>query len=145
MKFTSPNLSETERIASDFVSKLMTSTTATVLALQGDLGAGKTAFSQAVGKTVGVRENMHSPTFVIEKIYEINFRGFKKLIHIDAYRLEKDAEIIHIGWNEIIKEPENLILIEWPENVSGVIPENAYKISFQFLDENTRKIEIHES
>ena len=100
-----------------------------VVALQGDLGAGKTTFAQAVGLELGVNESMQSPTFVIEKIYEIDWNGFKNLIHIDAYRLEKDEELLHLGWQEIISEPENFILIEWPENVAGIIPENAKRIS----------------
>lgn len=89
---------------------------------------------------MGVRENMHSPTFVIMKVYEVDFKGFKNLIHIDAYRIEKEGELLHLGWNEIIKEPENLVLIEWPENVPGLIPKNAIKILFKHVDENTREI-----
>ena len=111
-----------------------------VVALDGNLGAGKTTFAQEVGKILGVVENMHSPTFVIEKIYQIDFKNFKRLIHIDAYRLEKDSELLHLGWNEIIKEPENLILIEWPENVSDIIPESAKRVSFKFIDHTTREI-----
>lgn len=140
MKFVSKSLEETKQVASQMATELKPGDKATILALEGELGAGKTAFSQALGEVVGVTENMHSPTFVIEKIYEIKFNGFTKLIHIDAYRLEKDSEIIHLGWNEIIKEPDNLILIEWPENVKGVIPEWAKKINFKFVDETTREI-----
>jgi len=67
------------------------------------------------------------------------------LIHIDAYRLEKDEELLHLGWQEIISEPENFILIEWPENVAGIIPENAKRISLKFVDENTREISFGEA
>lgn len=115
---------------------------ATVVALQGDLGAGKTTFTQEVGKILGITENMHSPTFVIEKIYEIDFKGFKRLIHIDAYRIEKESELLHLGWEELVKNPENLIFIEWPENVQGLIPNEAIRISFKHVDENTREISI---
>lgn len=142
MIHTSKSLEETTQIASEFISTLTPTDKATVVALQGDLGAGKTAFSQAVGKIVGVTENMHSPTFVIMKVYEIDFKGFKNLIHIDAYRLEKDSELLHLGWEEIISEPENLVLIEWPENVPGTIPGWAKKINFKFVDESTREILI---
>ena len=140
MKYLSKSAEETSKIAKDFLDTLKASTKATVLALQGDLGAGKTAFAQEVGKILGVVENMHSPTFVIEKIYAINFTGFKKLIHIDAYRLEKDSELLHLGWEELTREPENLILIEWPENVAGIIPAEAKRIYFKFIDETTREI-----
>lgn len=124
----------------EFLNSLTPGTSATVAALQGDLGAGKTTFTQEVGKTLGVVENMHSPTFVIEKIYNIDFKGFKKLIHIDAYRIEKESELIHLGWNEIIQESTNLIFIEWPERVPGLIPNDAKRILFKHVDENTREI-----
>lgn len=154
MNYLSKSLEETNKIAQNFLNSLTLHTglhtgPACVVVLEGDLGSGKTAFAQEVGKILDVAENMHSPTFVIEKIYEIparpglaggNFKGFKKLIHIDAYRLEKESELLHLGWEEVTREPENLIFIEWPENVSGIIPENAKRISFKFIDENTREI-----
>jgi tRNA threonylcarbamoyladenosine biosynthesis protein TsaE len=140
MKFLSHNQAETRQVAQTLLDALKLSDKATVIALQGELGAGKTNFAQEVGKILGVSENMHSPTFVIEKIYEIDWHGFKKLIHIDAYRIEKDSEMLHLGWEEIIKESENLVLVEWPENVLNLIPSNARKISFKHVDENSREI-----
>jgi len=142
MRHLSKSLEETNLIARDFLESIYPIGDSYVVALHGDLGAGKTAFTQEVGKILGVKENMHSPTFVIEKIYAINFKNFKRLIHIDAYRLEKDSELLHLGWEELIREPENLILIEWPENVAKIIPKSAKKISFKFVDEKTREIEI---
>jgi len=145
MSFTSKTLKETEAIARDFLETLAPSPIATVVALEGDLGAGKTAFTKAVGEILGVEENMHSPTFVIMKVYGIDFKGFRKLIHIDAYRIEKESELLHLGWEEMIKERENLIFIEWPSNVPNLIPAEARKISLKFIDEGTREIKIHES
>ncbi len=129
----------------ELVDSLTLGNQATVIALQGELGAGKTTFAQQVGKILGVEENMHSPTFVIMKVYDIDFHGFKNLIHIDAYRIEKEKELLHLGWGKIIQEPENLVLIEWPENVPGLIPENARKILFKHVDENTREIHAEEN
>lgn len=140
MSHFSRSLEETAKIANDFLNVIGPSEHATVVALEGDLGSGKTTFTQEVGKILGVVENIHSPTFVIEKIYKINWKGFQKLVHLDAYRLEKESELLHIGWEEIIKEPENLILIEWPENVAGIIPDDAKRIYFKFIDETTREI-----
>lgn len=141
MKYISKNLEETREVAEGVVRGLDLDDVATVITLRGNLGSGKTAFSQAVGAVLGVNE-MSSPTFVIEKIYPIDYRGFKHLIHIDAYRLEKHTELLHLGWTEICKEKENLILIEWPDRVSEIIPENAMRINFKFVDENTREIEV---
>lgn len=144
MKFVSQNIEETRGIANKFLETLSPESVATIVALKGDLGAGKTSFTQEAGKIMGIEENMHSPTFVIEKIYQINFKGFKNLIHIDAYRIEKESELLHLGWNEIINEKENLIFIEWPERVEGIMPEKAKVLSFKFIDEVTREIEIPE-
>jgi len=141
MRRISESLEETREIAEEVVRKLDLGDRATILALSGDLGSGKTAFSQFVGETLGVGR-MQSPTFVIEKIYPIDYRGFKHLIHIDAYRLEKHEELLHLGWKEICKEKENLILIEWPERVSEIIPKDAKQINFKFVDETTREIEV---
>jgi tRNA threonylcarbamoyladenosine biosynthesis protein TsaE len=140
MKYLSESRVKTKEIAQGFLDSLQPGKRGMVVALQGDLGAGKTAFTQEVGKLLGVTENMHSPTFVIEKIYPIDWKGFKNLIHIDAYRLEKESELLHLGWEKITSEPENLIFIEWPENVPGLIPKDAKKLSFRFVDENTREI-----
>ncbi len=103
---------------------------ATVVALEGNLGAGKTYFAQAFGKVMGVEENMPSPTFVIMKSYKVDWGGFRKLIHIDAYRIEKEQELLNLGWEELVGNPENIILIEWPERVPGLIPKEARRIHF---------------
>jgi len=142
MPHLSKSLEETREIARDFLHTLETGDAATVVALQGDLGSGKTAFTQAAGRELGINESMQSPTFVIMKVYEVEFGGFKKLIHIDAYRLERDEELLHLGWEEIINEPENLVFIEWPENVSSIIPSDAKRINLQFINETTREIEF---
>lgn len=140
MKYVSKGPEDTRKAAQDLLSTLKKGDKATVVALQGDLGSGKTNLTQVVGSLLGIEDNMQSPTFVIEKIYEINWNGFEKLIHIDAYRLEKEEELLHLGWEEIINEPENLIFIEWPENVKNIIPEFAKKVFLKFVDENTREI-----
>ncbi|PJA36794.1 MAG: tRNA (adenosine(37)-N6)-threonylcarbamoyltransferase complex ATPase subunit type 1 TsaE [Candidatus Zambryskibacteria bacterium CG_4_9_14_3_um_filter_42_9] len=144
----SRSLEETSGIAQNFLKTLSYGSSAEVVILSGDLGSGKTAFTQEVGKILGVAGSMQSPTFVIEKIYAIDFNppagragNFKRLIHIDAYRLEYDSELLHLGWEEIIKEPENLIFLEWPENVASIIPREAKKVSFKFIDETTREIQ----
>ncbi len=129
-------------VAKNFLEKISPKNVAVVVGLYGNLGAGKTAFTKAIAKNFGVEDNITSPTFVIEKIYELTNQKFKHLIHIDAYRLEKEQELISLGWNEIINDPENIIFIEWPERVIGIMPEHI-KIKFDTLDDsNSRKIDI---
>lgn len=129
---------------------------AVVLALAGDLGAGKTAFVKVLAKELGITEHITSPTFVIMKTYEINpvarnqkpestdpgatGFGFRVLTHIDAYRLESAHELEVLGWKELLADPDALIAIEWPEKVPGAIPQNAHHFVFEHVDETTRKI-----
>lgn len=111
------------------------------------MGAGKTTLTQGLAECLGVKEKIVSPTFVIMKFYNINpssvyFANYKKLIHIDAYRLESFEELIKIGWREIIKDTGNLIVVEWPEKVREIIPSNVFGISLAHLDEENRLIKF---
>lgn len=115
---------------------------AAVLTLTGDLGSGKTTFVQGVARYFGVEDRVTSPTFVIEKVYELPRGPFKHLIHIDAYRLESAHELEVLGWHEMAAEPTNLILVEWPERVPGIFSKGAMRLLFTFIDENTRKVEL---
>jgi tRNA threonylcarbamoyladenosine biosynthesis protein TsaE len=125
------------RFAGGFARQLAPSAdAATLVTLSGELGAGKTTFVQAVAKALGVEESVTSPTFVIEKIYHLPAQAglqgekFKRLIHIDAYRLEKSHELEALGFEELLRDPANLILLEWPERVSDLIPKDAMKVRF---------------
>ena len=116
---------------------------ATIIALSGDLGAGKTTIAQEVARILGIKENVISPTFVIMKNYACPTGNFKKLIHIDAYRLSKSQELLNLGWAELVADKDNLILIEWPELVPECIPENGVcRVNLSHIDEQTRGIEI---
>ena len=140
--YVSRSLSDTRTLAEEFVHDLKQDVHhATVFGLSGDLGSGKTSFTKEVAELLGIKKDeVTSPTFVIEKIYTIRHHHFSHLIHIDAYRLENAEELVHLGWNDILKESKNLILIEWPEKVSEVVPGYAQTIKFTFVDETTREI-----
>ncbi len=142
MKYVTHSLEETQVVAKDFFISLSQRDVATVVGLYGDLGAGKTTFTQGLAKACGITESVVSPTFVIEKIYELTDKQFTHLIHIDAYRLEKSSELLHLGWKEIISDKNNLILVEWPERVADIMPEHI-RINLNALDDETsREIEI---
>lgn len=127
--------------ASETIAALDRQQRATVLTLSGELGAGKTTFAQGVAKALGVGETVTSPTFVIQKIYELEGQKFLHLIHIDAYRLKSAHELEMLGWKELCADAGNLILLEWPENVSELIPETAIRIRFDIHgDERTISI-----
>lgn len=146
MKFLSKSVEETDKIAADFLTQINlrdAKPSATVVGLFGDLGSGKTTFSQALGRHLGITEFMTSPTFVIEKIYPLDAKcKFKNLIHIDAYRLEKGEELSVLGFKGLLEDKNNLILLEWPERVSDILPNDLIKVSFKFISENEREIQI---
>ena len=156
MKIVSKSLLDTEKIAKEFIEKISIGVygNALVVGLYGDLGSGKTTFTQAVAKMFNITDDVTSPTYVIEKIYDINhpsqiknqFDGasnnFKKLIHIDAYRLDSAKELSVLDWDKTLSDPRNIIFIEWPERVVGVLPENHAKVFFKFVSEFEREIEI---
>jgi tRNA threonylcarbamoyladenosine biosynthesis protein TsaE len=141
MKQVSKSPQNTKEIALNLLKSLKVGQKARVLAMHGDLGAGKTTFSQALGLALGISETMPSPTFLIERIYELEGQLWKHLIHIDAYRLEKEAELISLGWEKIVSEPENIILVEWADRVKNILPADAVHLNFAFIDETTRSIE----
>jgi tRNA threonylcarbamoyladenosine biosynthesis protein TsaE len=99
---------------------------ASLIALQGDLGAGKTTLVQSIAALLGVTETVNSPTFVIAKFYDTTHGDFKRLVHIDAYRIESESELDVLGWSALLNDPDNLIVIEWPERISGSIPEHRH-------------------
>lgn len=145
MQTTSTSLADTRKVAQNFLNSLKSRNGAIVVALHGDLGAGKTVFTKIIAEFLGVELEVTSPTFVIEKVYEIKehkYGPFAHLVHIDAYRLESSTEIKKLHWDEKIKDKKNLIVVEWPEKIEEVIPPDAYHLYFEFVDETTRKIEI---
>jgi tRNA threonylcarbamoyladenosine biosynthesis protein TsaE len=114
---------------------------ACVVCLQGDLGAGKTTMTQIIAGQLGVAESLQSPTFVIKKIYNTQSELFKRLIHMDAYRLEGEENLEVLRLDEDFKSPSTLMIIEWPEMISSVIPENAIHIKIEH-DKDGRIIQL---
>ena len=115
---------------------------ATLVTLSGDLGAGKTAFTKAAARALGIEEMVTSPTFVLEKIYQLTDQSFKQLIHIDAYRLESGAELAPLGFDELMKDSGNLVFLEWPEKVEDALPEIAVRISIAANVDGSRTIRV---
>lgn len=96
---------------------------ATLVTLSGDLGAGKTAFVQAVARVLGSTEHITSPTFVLLKTYPVSQQQFSRLAHIDAYRLNGKEELASLGLQDLLLDPKTIIMFEWPERVAGGLPD----------------------
>lgn len=121
----------------------LTSRQATICAMSGDLGAGKTTFVQKLAAILGVKESVVSPTFVIQKTYQTNDDRFKKLVHIDAYRLEADSELEILGFSKALQMSNTLICIEWAEKVSQLLPkDNIFWLDFTLTEDEARTVKI---
>ncbi len=109
--------SDWDRLAEELVSEF---TTGTILGLSGPLGAGKTTFTQALARALGAEGDPRSPTFSLMRTYQLkNHPVLRRLVHIDAYRLEKPGDFLALNLEEEISEPGTLIVIEWPENIQA--------------------------
>jgi tRNA threonylcarbamoyladenosine biosynthesis protein TsaE len=114
---------------------------ATVITLAGDLGAGKTAFTKALAAELGITEHITSPTFVIMKSYPVVGHGHvATLTHIDAYRIDDEAEVRVLNIPALFADPKQLIVIEWPERIPGIIPVTAYPLSFTITEDTHRTV-----
>jgi tRNA threonylcarbamoyladenosine biosynthesis protein TsaE len=112
-----------------------------IFCLKGDLGAGKTTFSQGFLRGLEVKGAITSPTFVVMKQYDVKNKtlDIKNIYHIDTYRVES-VDVLALGWEEIIKDKKNVILVEWPEKIKDIIPAEAIWLEFELVDKDMRKI-----
>ncbi len=151
---TSHSLAETKQIAKNWLVSISNTYAnhngALIVGLTGHLGAGKTAFTKTVAEILGITEDITSPTFVIMKLYPISESineashvgvPWKRLVHIDAYRLEDKEQLQALEWGKLIADKDNLILIEWPENVGLSDFVKSAHLSFESL-EGEHKINI---
>lgn len=113
---------------------------ASVLTLQGDLGAGKTTFMQSLAKVLGVQDVVTSPTFVVLRVYEVTHPHFTRLVHMDAYRFESPDEVLPIGLSTYLNDSQTLVCVEWPERLGNHLPSSCHTLSFRVVDEVTREI-----
>lgn len=110
-----------------------------VICLEGDLGAGKTTFTQGLAAALGVSGRVTSPTFCI--VQEHSGEG-KLLVHMDLYRLHGEEDVEAIGWEDYLARGA-IMVVEWPERAGSLIPNNAYHITFRYSEgEENRTISI---
>ena len=115
-----------------------------VVALYGDLGAGKTHFVKGVAAARGVDEaDVSSPTFALVQLYDESMGADLPLAHVDAYRLDGPVPFADIGGIELM-DGEGAVLIEWPERVEGLLPPGTIRLRLLHLDGDRRRIECAE-
>lgn len=109
-----------------------------VLCLEGDLGAGKTTFTQGLAAALGVSGRVTSPTFCIVQEHR---SSTTLLVHMDLYRLTSEEDVLAIGWEDYLAEGA-ILVVEWPSRAGSLIPPSARHISFHHLGEESRQIRI---
>ena len=115
----------------------------TVLALHGNLGSGKTTLTQNIAKELGIDDMVNSPTFIIQKKYKIDDKKYNNLIHIDAYRITNIEEIKVLNLEKEINNKKNIIIIEWPNNIKEVLPDDIINLYIEHTkEEDIRDIRI---
>ena len=138
MIFNSYSIEDTQFLAQRLAEKIMVGN---VVTLVGNLGTGKTTFTQGFAKAIGVNERVGSPTFKLVSEYEGKDHW---LYHIDAYRLEGVNDFLKIGGEEYLRPERGVTLIEWADIISEIFDDEIISIKFSRIkgNSNSRKIEI---
>lgn len=139
MKYNPKNETETIEIGKALADRLKSGD---IVCLHGDLGAGKTTLVKGIASGLGVSDSITSPTFTLMNLY----RGkTSQLVHIDAYRLEKEQDLLEIGVEDYLGAPKTICVIEWPEKIAGLLSDKKIlDIQIEHAPDNTRNITIDE-
>lgn len=144
---------ETQKIAKILAKEIRRTATydngALAIALDGELGVGKTTFTQGFAAGLGIKEKITSPTFLIMKKIDLHKHLLKAknykpkamyFYHLDCYRLKNKKDLIDLGIKNILAEPENIVLIEWAQKIKKILPKNIIKVEFKHIGLKTRGI-----
>lgn len=140
-KVITNSFSETQQLGESFAQKLKGGE---VIALHGDLGSGKTTFVQGLAKGLGIAQRIISPTFIIMRTYRVGeafvTKGINHFYHVDLYRIENEQDISGLGLLELMNNPENVVVIEWPEKMENLLPDDRIDFIFRYLGDDQREI-----
>ncbi|NCN25040.1 tRNA (adenosine(37)-N6)-threonylcarbamoyltransferase complex ATPase subunit type 1 TsaE [Candidatus Falkowbacteria bacterium CG10_big_fil_rev_8_21_14_0_10_37_14] len=140
MKFITYTEQSTEDLAAGLAREMVGGE---VLALVGELGAGKTAFCRGLAKGLKVTETVNSPTFVVMRVYDIKKAKIKQFVHIDAYRLNQGKELTDIGVDDYLGQNDVVMAIEWADKVTEIWPAKVKVINFKTKEDGGREIEVY--
>lgn len=132
---------EIQKTAENFWEKIKD---AKVIAFYGPMGSGKTTFIHALCDAKGVKDVVGSPTFSIINEYFFTEKGIEKRIyHIDLYRLKDEQEAIQAGVEDCLYS-DHICLVEWPEEISSLLPEDTIHVYLEIIDASTRKLRLQD-
>ena len=136
-EFITSSEEETENIGKSLAMSL---SKGDAVLLRGNLGAGKTVFSRGFARGLGMTEPVSSPTYTIVQEYELPDGG--RLYHLDLYRISGVNAALAFGVDEFLDDPQGISLIEWPDRIDGILPENAICVEIEHLSDSERRLTI---
>lgn len=144
MKYLSLSSFDTKTKACEFAKSLRGGD---IVALYGNLGAGKTTFVKGMASGLGIAKRLISPTFILIRTYDVknNKKGIKRLYHLDLYRLENDKDFKSLGLEELLEDSHSVIAIEWAEKMKNALPKKRWEILFNDIDEKKRELTIQKA
>lgn len=149
MIYVTKNPKETQELAGFLLGKFIKDPSsgrkkALVIALEGELGAGKTVFARGLAQALKVKGKIKSPTFNLIKKYPIpgkqKVKGY--LYHLDCYRLKDHKDLELLGIKDILSDPNDIVLIEWSERVKKILPKKHIKVHIDHISDKERKFTI---
>lgn len=139
MEYTSHSPAETKQIATELAESL---SGGEIIALEGDLGAGKTTFVQGLAAALGYKGPVRSPTFSLMNIYPIDQRSFSEIIHLDLYRLEDASELRGLALEDYLNREDVIVLVEWPKFENAVQWKPSVRVTMKSVSEQIRNITV---
>ena len=132
---------ETQKFGEEFAQKIKVGD---IITLHGDLGSGKTTFTQGLAKGLGIKKRIISPTFIVVRTYTISEEktGAFRFYHIDLYWLESKKDIKGLGLEEILNDKKAIVVIEWAEKLGKLMPQKKIDMRFHYSQKINRKITI---
>lgn len=113
-----------------------------VIALTGELGAGKTVFTKGVAAGLKIKKLITSPTFTVMNVYPVQHKTIRQLVHIDCYRITNPKELAALGVQEYFNDPVTVTVVEWAERAKTILTKPTYTIRLELKDETRRIITI---
>lgn len=138
--FRSESEEATEAFAASLASRLPRGT---VLALHGNLGAGKTVFSRGFARGLGITEPVSSPTYTIIQEYPLPEGGY--LYHLDLYRIADERAALVFGVDEYLNDPSSWVLLEWSERIAGILPPDTRHLTIHAESESVRVLTLDDT
>jgi len=113
-----------------------------IISLEGPLGSGKTEWLRGFIRYFAPKEQVLSPTFILMREIPLNHSFFKKIYHLDCYRFKNEKEIEVLGFKDIIRQPKNLVVIEWGDRLKKILPSGIWRLKFKHQGLKKRKITL---